>query len=95
MVNHVVRWDAHWLILRHPVTDVTVNDLSADDLKAAANYILGCADTDTNTVNGNCEIGDDANPPRVCLADGDACGDCLYVFFFVGDTYSLQFLLSN
>uniref|UniRef100_A0A0W0FFG6 Uncharacterized protein n=2 Tax=Moniliophthora roreri TaxID=221103 RepID=A0A0W0FFG6_MONRR len=53
---------------------VTVDTLSQDDVQNAARTIVnGCASESTNTVNGVINVNSDA---RVCIGNGDACGDC-------------------
>lgn len=55
---------------------VTENNLSIEDIKVAANYIMGCKDADTNQVNGRTGFVGDENT-FVCLSDGAGCNDCL------------------
>ncbi|EJD48394.1 hypothetical protein AURDEDRAFT_29161, partial [Auricularia subglabra TFB-10046 SS5] len=43
------------------------------DIKLAVDHLIDCGDPGKNTVNGVVEIVDSG---RVCISNGDGCGDC-------------------
>lgn len=56
----------------------TQKDMSAADLKKFGNIIMGCQDVAKDKVNGRTvtDLGE-----KVCLSNGNGCGDCLCVSF--------------
>ena len=45
-----------------------------DDIHNAVDHLLDCGDPGKDTVNGVVEVVDSG---RVCLSNGDGCGDCV------------------